>query len=103
MPKIQITEPAQRDIQDAFNWWSENRSVQQAAQWYDQIYKAFRTLEFMPERCPLVPESGLSRSGIRQLFFGIGKQPTHRLIFFNDNDADTVTILRVRHHAQDEL
>jgi plasmid stabilization system protein ParE len=68
----------------------------------DQIYKAFRTLEFMPEGCPLVPESGLSRSGIRQLFFGIGKQPTHRVIFFNDKDADTVTILRVRHHAQDE-
>ena len=29
--------------------------------------------------------------------------PTHRVVFHFDVDADTVTILRVRHHGQDEL
>ena len=103
MPRIQITEPAQVDIQEAFAWWAENRSAIQTAEWYEQIFEAIATLERMPERCPLVPETELSRSDIRQLLFGIGKRPTHRIVFHFDIDADTVTILRVRHHAQDAL
>jgi plasmid stabilization system protein ParE len=103
MPKVEITEPAKADIQEAYDWWSENRSAIQAAEWYERIFEAIATLQNMPERCPHVSEAGLSRAGVRQLLFGIGSRPTHRVIFHFDIDADTVTILRVRHHGQDEL
>lgn len=103
MAKIEITEPAKADIQEAYDWWSENRSAIQAAEWYERIFEAIATLQNMPERCPNVPEAGLSRVGVRQLLFGIGYRPTHRVVFHFDLDADTVTILRVRHHGQDEL
>ena len=95
MPRIQITEPAKADIQEAFAWWAENRSADQAAEWYERIFETIATLERMPERCPLVPEAGLSRSSVRQLLFGIGAHPTHRIVFQFDVDADIVTILRV--------
>jgi len=63
MPKIQITQPAKSDIQQSFDWWSENRSPAQATEWYERIHHAIATLERMPERCPLVPEEGLSQNG----------------------------------------
>lgn len=103
MPKIQITQPAKTDVQKSFDWWSENRSPAQATEWYERIYHAIATLERMPQRCPLVPEKGLSQAGVRQLLFGIGKRPTHRIVFHYASDTDTVTILRVRHHSQDSL
>lgn len=103
MPQIHIAEPAKADIEDAFRWWAVHRSAEQAAQWYERIYDAIETLQSMPERCPRVPETGLSRTAIRQLLFGIGARPTHRIVFHFDPDKDTATILRVRHCAQDDL
>ena len=103
MPRIEITEPARADIQEAFDWWAKNRSATQAASWYEQVFEAITTLKRMPERCPLVPEVELSRAGVRQVLFGTGNHPTHRVVFLFDNDVDIVTILRVRHHAQNNL
>ncbi len=99
MAKVEISEPAKADIQEAFDWWSESRSSIQAAEWYERIFEAITTLESMPERCPRVSDFGLSRAGVRQLLFGIGSRPTHRVVFHFDIDADTVTILRVRYHG----
>ena len=101
MHPIQIAEPAERDIRSAHDWWSENRSAEQADRWYNNIYKAIETLRSMPSRCPLAPESDLHPSGLRQLSFGIGKHPTHRIIF--TIERDTVIILRVRHTSQQDL
>lgn len=100
---IQITELAKEDIQQTFQWWSTHRSEKQAADWYEQILRAMATLRRMPERCPRIPETGLSRSDLRQLLFGIGNRPTHRIIFGLDAESRVVTILRVRHHGQDAL
>ena len=101
MHRIQITEPAKADIEQAFRWWSEFYSPDQAALWYEQIFDAISTLRRMPDRCPMVPEPALSITGVRQLLFGVGNRPTHRIIFLIESDI--VTILRVRHHAQDEI
>ena len=103
MSKVQITSPAKMDIQESFDWWSDHRSLGQATEWYERIFHAIATLERMPERCPLVPEKALSQSGVRQLLFGIGKRPTHRIVFHYAGDTDTVTILRVRRHSQVSL
>ncbi len=101
MHAVQITDPAAEDIQAIFTWWAENRSAEEAAVWYDKILQAMSTLSQMPERCPLVPETNLSLSGVRQLSFGVGRRPTHRIVFVSDEHA--VSILRVRHHGQDVL
>lgn len=69
---VQITDLAQSDIQEAFDWWAKNRSPSQAIHWYEQIVISIGTLAEMPERCPLVAEADLARHGIRQLLFGLG-------------------------------
>ena len=101
MLRVQITGPAMSDIEQAFDWWSTNRSAEEAVVWYEEITKAIATLERMPQRCPLVPETALSITGVRQLLFGVGPHPTHRIIF--GIQQDLVSVLRVRHHAQDDL
>ncbi len=83
MAKVEITEPAKADIQEAYDWWSENRSAIQAAEWYERIFEAIATLQNMPERCPHVSEAGLSRAGVRQLLFGIGSRQRTELFFIS--------------------
>lgn len=103
MFEVLITDLAQSDIQQAFDWWSENRSRLKAVHWYEQIFVAIGTLREMPDRCPLVPEVNLSKKGVRQLLFGVGTRPSHRIVFTINPDVKTITILRIRHHGQSEL
>lgn len=101
MHKLVITDPAKQDMQEAFEWWRDNRSAERAQRWYRGIYKAIRTLRIHAERCSIAPETDLLPQGMRQLHFGTGRRPTHRIIFtFVDN---VITILRVRHSSQSGL
>ena len=101
MANVIITGPAKRDIRAAYDWWKENRSASQAERWYRGILAASRSLRNNPQRCSPAAESDLLSAGIRQLLFGLGRRPTHRLVFTIE-DA-TVIILRVRHTSQDAL
>lgn len=98
---VVITGPAKLDLQVAHDWWAENRSAEQAARWYLGIHAAIDSLKNMPERCSLATESDLLEQGVRQLLFGLGRRPTHRVVF--GLDGDTVIIFRVRHTSQDAL
>jgi len=86
MIRVIITGPAKRDIQTAHDWWAENRSADQAARWYVGIHKAINSLRQMPTRCSLAAERDLLEKGIRQLLFGLGRRPTHRIVFVVDNE-----------------
>ena len=97
---VYITDLARSDIQEAFDWWSDNRSPAQASVWYDRIVSSISTLAEMPNRCPVVTEADLARKGVRQLLFGAGHRATHRILFSIDDATNSVTILRVRHHSQ---
>jgi plasmid stabilization system protein ParE len=101
MARVIITGPAKRDIQEAFDWWTKNRSSEQAARWYVDIHASIQTLRNMPERCSMAAESDLLPQGVRQLPFGLGRQATHRILFAID--GGTVVVLRVRHTSQDAL
>jgi plasmid stabilization system protein ParE len=101
MHDLIITEPARKDIQEAFDWWRDHRSAVQAERWYSGTYEAIGTLRRDPERCAKSPETDLLRQGVRQLLIGIGQRPTHRIVFTVSKNV--VTILRVRHSSQGEL
>ncbi len=101
MFKIQITESAELDMQATYEWWRENRSNEQAESWLNAIYPAIETLKEMPRRCTPLIGDGFPRVEIRQLLFGIGKRPTHRIVF--EIDQESIIILRVRHLSQQDL
>lgn len=98
MYDIVIMPRAQKDMQDAVDWWKANRSVEQAESWYLKILAAIETLSHMPDRCRVI--QGTERLGrdVHQLLFGVGSKPTHRIYF--GIDGETVTIYRVSHTSQ---
>jgi len=101
MYRVVISEPAEGDMQQAHDWWAENRSSKEAALWFDQIMITIDTLKEMPDRCPVSPLNDIAPADLHELHFGVSSRRTHRIIF--KIEENTVTILRVRHHAQREL
>lgn len=100
MFQIRITDAAESDIQNIFEWWRDHRSPEQAARWYESIFPAITTLEQMPNRCSIAREDDLYEGELRQLHFGVGRRPTHRIVFAVEEDV--VVVLRVLHHALDD-
>lgn len=98
MFEVELTDVAEADIENSYLWWSTNRSANEATRWYAEACRVIATLRVMPERCSPATESKLSIVGVRQLSFGIGKRPTHRIVFVIDGAR--VVVLRVRHHAE---
>jgi len=99
--RIRYTARARRDIHAAVKWWAENRSRDQAERWFNGIHSAIASLVEDPGRFPLSPETDLLETDIRELHFGVRRKPTHRVVF--TVQGDSVIILRVRHHGQQNL
>ena len=97
---IIIEDEAGANIIEAAAWWAKHRDQEQAIRWYDGILSAIETLEDNPARCVLARENPKSDVELRELHFGLGSRPKHRIIFVIDPDA--VRVLSVRHAAQDD-
>lgn len=98
---VLITAGAQQKAQANHDWWAEHRSALQAGRWYDEFLKAALSLEQNPERCGLAAESDRFPFEVHQMNFGIGRKPTHRLVF--TIRPSQVVILRVRRLAQQAI
>lgn len=96
--EVVIAEPAEQDINANFAWWRDNRSTEQAERWLGSIYPAIESLSRMPKRCARVAESAELGADLRELLFGIGRKPTHRVVF--EILGPRVRVLRVLHVAQ---
>lgn len=102
MHDVVLTRHAQDELEQAYDWWAENRSTRQADRWYTGFIQAMLALEQDPERFSLAPESDLFSIDVRQLHYGVSGKPTHRALFTIRSDT-SVVILRVRHLAQKPL
>ncbi|REK07508.1 MAG: type II toxin-antitoxin system RelE/ParE family toxin [Planctomycetota bacterium] len=99
--RLVLTRRAEADLNQAYTWWSDNRSPEQAYRWYEGFLQALRLAAQGPDRHPLAAESFLFPYEIRQLNYGLGKTPTHRAVFVVR--AGAVLVLRIRHLAQEAL
>ncbi len=98
---VELSDLAEADIQRAFTWWRDNRSSEQAHRWYRAVKRALGTLREIADRCAPAMEANLHPLGLRQLHFGAGRRPTHRVIFVVDGSR--VVVYRIRHAAQATL
>ena len=95
-----IQPQAEADLHRNVQWWAEHHDVEQAFRWYDGIHAAIATLAENPDRFVLARENAKSDQELRELHFGLGSRPTHRVIYVVDEDA--VRVLAVRHGAQED-
>ena len=99
--EVLITSRAEREAQTNHDWWAEHRSAEQAVRWYEVFLNSALSLENDPSRCAPAAESDRFPYDIRQLNFGLGHKPTHRIIY--TIRPTEVLILRVRHLSQAEI
>ena len=92
---------AEEQIVASARWWAKRRSVEQAERWYADILGAIDSLANQAARHPLARENDDFPYDLRQMNFGIGGRPTHRILFTVRPDA--VVVLSVRHAAQDDV
>lgn len=93
--QVEISERAQLEARSAALWMAQF-SEAKATTWFFELSEAMQSLENMPFRCPLAPETESFGFEIRHLIFG-----KYRILFTVEDE--TVYILNVRHSAQKTL
>ena len=103
--RVDISDLANNDI-DGTLTWIKYRSVSAASRWFNSLLAAIQSLEKMPGRCPIAPETRSFVIEIRHLIFG-SRTLQHRIIFGISIDEQTeenvVTIYRIRNSSQHPL
>ena len=99
--QIEVVRRAHEQLEAAVRWWADNRSPQQARRWYVAARRAILSLSNNPQRCPRALEGDRLPGDVRDLYFGVGRRRTHRLVF--KIRGNVVIVVAVRHLAHDEL
>jgi plasmid stabilization system protein ParE len=95
--RVVITDPADRNFRDHFQWIKE-RSSQGADAWRSRIIEAVKSLENSPERHALARESAAFPVEIRCLLSGKNRSAFRILYQIKDNE---VRVLAIRRPSQD--
>lgn len=96
--------PAEADIQTAYEY-IRDLSHSRAETWLNELFQAIFTLEEMPARCPLIPETEEIGQPLRHLLYG-KRTGTYRIIFDIQEEAvggPLVRVLRIWHGAREEI
>ena len=95
--RVELSIRAEQDLDSIYDHISADDSVA-AARWFDGLEKAIRTLERLPRRCPIAPESKKIKQGLRHLLYG-----SMRVIYEIDEARKLVSVITIRHAAMDEF
>ncbi len=98
---VVVLRRADIDINQIAIWWADNRDVDQAIRWLEGIREELKRLARDPECHQLAPESEQFGFPVRQMLYGIGTKPTHRIVYRIRDDR--VLVHAVRHLHQDQL
>ncbi len=90
--KVEITQSAEADIKDIFDYVSANNKAA-AIRLIDEIERQIETLETSPMRCAVIPEAHELSEKYRHLIYG-----NYKTIF--RIDGSRVIIMRIIHGAR---
>ena len=94
--EVNITARAESDNDDVLAWMQTSAPLTMN-RWYTRLMAAVRTLEVMPERCPLADEANELGIEMRELLFG-KRRGVFRVLF--TIDGQTVNVIHVRRAAR---
>jgi len=98
---VVLSERAAAEIEEIAAWWAREHSIDEAKHWYAGIRAAVAGLETCPIRCPIAAELREVSYEVRELHYGLGPKPTHRVLY--TVTRTTVLVLTVRHERRDSL
>jgi plasmid stabilization system protein ParE len=95
--KVIITPAAQRDAEEFIIYLRGKMESESAvSRWLSGLFRTIRTLEEMPDRCPLLREGRWVGQTKRELTYA-----SHRIVF--RHNETTVTVLRIYHSSRRAL
>ena len=92
--RVEFSEQADRDLNDLFGWLQAQHAGEAGLRWFLKLQDGCESLDTMPQRCSLAPESEEFPFEVRQLIYG-RKPHFYRVLF--TIEGETVVILNVRH------
>jgi plasmid stabilization system protein ParE len=96
--RVNLADFAEANLNEAYLWWAKHRSAEQAGRWYRAIITRINALSKTARRYSLALENDRFSFEVRQMLFGLGRRPTHRVLFtIRDND---VYVIAIRHVSQ---
>lgn len=99
--RLSVTGPAKDDIARNRDWWAEHRSAEQAGRWFLGVEAAVLELAETADRYGYATEGSLRRAGVKQVSFGLGRRPSHRILYAIKGEE--VVIYRVMAFKQDAI
>lgn len=101
--RVIVSSRARTELDQAVDWWEENRSRDQACRWYLGISDKIHQLGDFPHSHSLAEENNRFPLEIRQMMYGLSSHPTHRALFTVDENRKVVLVVSIRHVAQNLL
>jgi plasmid stabilization system protein ParE len=98
---VELTLRAERDLDYLYERISADDSAV-AGRWFNGLEAAIYSLERLPRRSPVAPESKRAKRQLRHLLYG-AKRDVYRVIFEIDESRKIVRVLTIRHAAMDEF
>lgn len=98
--RIILQPEAYNGMERGYRYIEQRQSTEAAHAWAVGLMEAINSLQTMPRRCPIARESDVFPFEIRQLRYG-KKTQAYRILFTIRDDV--VSILHIRHSAQDDL
>ena len=92
--KVEMSGPAERDLEDAYLWVRDDASTAVATEWRLGLYKKIESLETFSRRFGYAFEHFYSPIELRQAIYF-----SHRIIYTIEDDS-TVLVLHIRHAAR---
>jgi plasmid stabilization system protein ParE len=96
--KVIVDPKAAEQLEAAYRWWAEHRSMEQSIKWYNGFLRRLRDLRDNPEQFPLAAEDHAFPYEVRELHYGLGGKSTHRALF--TIRPDMVYVFSFRHAGQ---
>jgi plasmid stabilization system protein ParE len=94
--KLIVQPRAAADLEEVYRWMAAH-SPESAARWFNGFLEAFASLETMPERCEMAPESQYVGVKVRQLLYGRRGGVYRALYTIRGRE---VHVLHIRHAAR---
>jgi plasmid stabilization system protein ParE len=98
---VELTLRAERDLDYLYQLISAEDSTL-AARRFNGLEKVIFTLQRYPRRCPVAPESRLTKRRLRHLLYGT-RRDAYRVIYEIDEPRKVVRVLTIRHGAMDRF
>jgi plasmid stabilization system protein ParE len=95
---VELAKSAEVHLEELYLWVIE-RAPSQGAAWFNGLERAILSLEQLPKRCRLAPESFDPNQPVRVLNYGRSRH-VYRVFFTIDEDAKVLRVLHIRRGAR---